>query len=155
MTCRVRLLAMAARGVSVSGFDVRAAEVEKLIESPVLHGSGSLCRLLHYLANRAIHDPGSAIREHEIASEVFGRVEAFDPRLDSTVRVNVARLRAKLIDYSTGPGAETQLSSNCQRAPIRSLFSPGAWRRNRSSQREPSWKRPRPGRTRHRVRTNS
>jgi hypothetical protein len=65
---------------------------------------------MRYLANRAIHNPGAAIREHEIAAEVFGRSAAFDPRIDSTVRVNMARLRAKLIDYYNGPGAEDRIT---------------------------------------------
>ena len=101
---------MTARGVaSAPGLDPRAAEVEKVIDSPGLHASESLCRLMRYLANRAIHDPGSAIREHEIAADVFGRSTAFDPRIDSTVRVNITRLRAKLIEYYSGPGAESRI----------------------------------------------
>src|ERR1035438_6437937 len=115
---------MAARGVTVSGFDLRAAEVEKVIESPVLHGSCSLCRLLQYLANRAIHDPSTAIREQEIASAVFGRSEAFDPRLDSTVRVNVARLRAKLIDYYSGPGAGDPITIELPKGSYTLAFHP-------------------------------
>ncbi len=101
---------MAAIGVGASVLDVRAAEVERVVESPVLQGSESLCRLMRYLANRAILNPGAAIREHEIAAEVFGRSAAFDPRIDSTVRVNMARLRAKLIDYYNGPGAEDRIT---------------------------------------------
>jgi hypothetical protein len=115
---------MTARGVSVPGFDLQVAEVEKIIESSVLHGSGSLCRLLQYLANRAIHGPGAAIREHEIASEVFGRSEAFDPRLDSTVRVNVARLRAKLIDYYSGPGADDPIIIELPKGSYTLAFHP-------------------------------
>lgn len=79
--------------------------MERIVESSALHGSESLCRLLRYLSNRSLHDPGTTIREHEIAVEVFGR-STFDPRIDSTVRVNVTRLRAKLIDYYNGAGAE-------------------------------------------------
>ena len=101
---------MTAMGVGASVLDVRTAEVERVLESSVLQGSESLCRLMRYLANRAIHNPGSAIREHEIAAEVFGRSAAFDPRIDSTVRVNMARLRAKLIDYNNGPGAEDRIA---------------------------------------------
>ena len=101
---------MVATGVVSSVLDVRAAEVERVLESSVLQGSESLCRLMRYLANRTIHSPGSAIREHEIAAEVFGRSAAFDPRIDSTVRVNMARLRAKLIDYYHGPGAEDRIA---------------------------------------------
>ena len=96
---------MTARGGTASVSDSRSAEVERIVESSALHGSESLCRLLRYLANRSLHDPGTTIREHEIAVEVFGR-SAFDPRIDSTVRVNVTRLRAKLFDYYNGSGAE-------------------------------------------------
>ena len=101
---------MAAIGMGASGLDVRTAEVERVIESSALQGSESLCRLMRYLANRAIRAPGSAIREHEIAAQVFGRSAAFDPRIDSTVRVNVSRLRAKLIDFFNGPGADDQIA---------------------------------------------
>ena len=96
---------MAARGGTASVPDFRSAEVERIIESSALHGSESLCRLLRYLANRTMHEPGTTIREHEIAAEVFGR-SSFDPRIDSTVRVNVTRLRAKLAEYYNGLGAD-------------------------------------------------
>src|ERR1039457_5930711 len=115
---------MAAIGVGASVLDVRTAEVERVIESPALQGSESLCRLMRYLANRAIHAPGSAIREHEIAAEVFGRSAAFDPRIDSTVRVNMARLRAKLIDYYHGPGAEDRIAIELPKGAYTLVFQP-------------------------------
>src|SRR6516225_542188 len=39
------------------------------------------------------------ISEYAIATEALGRSADFDPKLDSTVRVQVARLRAKLKDF--------------------------------------------------------
>jgi hypothetical protein len=96
---------MATRGGTAFVSDDRIAEVDRIVESSLLHGSESLCRLLRYLANRTLHEPGTTIREHEIAADVFGR-SSFDPRIDSTVRVNVTRLRAKLVEYYNGPGAE-------------------------------------------------
>jgi hypothetical protein len=39
------------------------------------------------------------ISEYAIATEALGRSPDFDPKLDSTVRVQVARLRAKLKDF--------------------------------------------------------
>jgi len=39
------------------------------------------------------------ISEYAIATEALGRSPEFDPKLDSTVRVQVARLRAKLKDF--------------------------------------------------------
>jgi hypothetical protein len=115
---------MLATGVGTASLDPRTAEVESVIESPALQGSESLCRLMRYLANRTIQDPGSAIREHEIAAEVFGRSEAFDPRIDSTVRVNVARLRAKLIDYYNGPGATDRIAIELPKGAYTLVFHP-------------------------------
>jgi hypothetical protein len=115
---------MVATGVGASVLDVRVAEVERVVESSVLQGSESLCRLMRYLANRTIQNPGSAIREHEIAAEVFGRSAAFDPRIDSTVRVNMARLRAKLIDYYHGPGAEDRIAIELPKGSYALVFHP-------------------------------
>jgi nitrate reductase NapE component len=49
------------------------------------------------------------VREHEIATDVFGRPPHFEPGLDSTVRVQTARLRAKLAHYYTHEGAADSL----------------------------------------------
>src|SRR5215471_9916375 len=51
------------------------------------------------------------ISEYAIATEALGRSQDFDPKLDSTVRVQVARLRSKLKDfYETGDGFPLRLS---------------------------------------------
>jgi hypothetical protein len=112
---------MAARGVPAAALDARSAEVESICRSSALHGSESLCRLLRYLSNRAIQEPGAAVREHEIAAEVFGRSD-FDPRIDSTVRVNVARLRAKLIEFYSGPGAEHSIIAELPKGSYSVVF---------------------------------
>jgi hypothetical protein len=84
----------------------RLAQIEKLAGSPVLHGSESLCKLLRYLAKHALDHPGTPIKEYQIATEVFGRSADFDPQLDSMVRVQAGRLRAKLGEYYGANGAE-------------------------------------------------
>lgn len=81
-------------------------QIDKLVSSPALHGSESLCKLLRYLAKHALDHPGSPIKEYQIATEVFGRSEDFDPQLDSMVRVQAGRLRAKLSEYYNSNGAE-------------------------------------------------
>ncbi len=82
------------------------AQVDRLIQSHVLHGSESLCRLLRYLAEHAIDHPGSSLKEYQIATEVFGRSPNFDPQSDSTIRVQAGRLRLKIAEYYTSEGAE-------------------------------------------------
>jgi hypothetical protein len=81
-------------------------QIDKLVSSPVLHGSESLCKLLRYLAKHALDHPGSPIKEYQIATEVFGRSEDFDPQLDSMVRVQAGRLRGKLSEYYSSNGIE-------------------------------------------------
>ena len=82
------------------------AQIERLVSSSVLHGSESLCKLLRYLAKHVLDHPGSPIKEYQIATEVFARSADFDPQLDSMVRVQAGRLRAKLAEYYSVHGVE-------------------------------------------------
>lgn len=82
------------------------AVVEKLIRSKALHGSESLCKLLRYLAQLSLEHPDAPIKEYQIATELFGRQSDFNPQLDSVVRVQAGRLRAKLAEYYASDGAE-------------------------------------------------
>jgi len=80
--------------------------VERLCSSDLLHGSESLCKLLRYLAEQSLDHPGAAVKEYQIATEVFKRPPNFDPRMDSTVRVQTGRLRSKLAEYYARAGAD-------------------------------------------------
>src|ERR1700688_3995154 len=81
-------------------------QIDKLVNSHVLHGSESLCKLLRYLAKHVLDHPGTPIKEYQIATEVFGRSTDFDPQLDSMVRVQAGRLRVKLAEYYGSDGAQ-------------------------------------------------
>jgi hypothetical protein len=81
-------------------------QIDKLAASHALHGSESLCKLLRYLAEHALHHPGVPVKEYQIATEVFGRPAGFDPQVDSTIRVQAGRLRLKLAEYYSTEGAE-------------------------------------------------
>lgn len=84
-------------------------QIEKLVNSQTLHGSESLCKLLHFLAQQALDHPGAPVKEHQIATEVFGRPSDFDPQLDSLVRVQAGRLRSKLAAYYESEGWEDHI----------------------------------------------
>jgi hypothetical protein len=81
-------------------------QLERIAHSPVLHGSESLCRLLHYLGEHALNRPGEHLKEYQIATEIFGRPADFNPQSDSTVRVQVGRLRSKLAEYYGANGVD-------------------------------------------------
>jgi hypothetical protein len=95
---------MGALGVNYLDRVSKLGQIEKLTSSSVLHGSESLCNLLRFLTKRSLDHPGSTAKEYQIATEVFGRARDFDPRLDSTVRVQTGRLRSKLAEYYAGDG---------------------------------------------------
>ena len=96
-------------GATTTERDALHAQMEKLNRSSILHGSESLCKLLKYLGEHSLDSPGTALKEYQIATEVFGRPADFDPRLDSTVRVQTGRLRSKLAEYYSGEGVADPL----------------------------------------------
>ena len=80
-------------------------QVDRVVKSHSLRSSESLCRLLQYLAKQALHNPEAPLKEYQIATEVYGRPADFDPQSDSTIRVQVGRLRLKLAEYYAGEGS--------------------------------------------------
>jgi hypothetical protein len=79
-------------------------QIEKITHSHTLRKAESLCKLLRYLADHALTQPNVSLKEYQIAVEVFGRPENFDPQVDSAIRVQAGRLRLKLLDYYSHEG---------------------------------------------------
>jgi len=77
-------------------------ELHGILESRVFEKSPALRRLLLYLWDHRSEE----ISEYAIATEALERRADFDPRSDSAVRVQVARLRQKLKEYYDDEGKE-------------------------------------------------
>lgn len=118
-------------------------QIEKIVASHTLHGSESLCKLLNYLTEQALDHPGTSPKEYQIATEVFGRPSDFDPHLDSTVRVQVGRLRTKLAEYYASEGVDDQILVDFPRGTYALTFHErphGAGRAHGAAWQEPpSW----------------
>src|SRR5579864_1613734 len=95
---------MGVTGPTVVEREQYSAAVDRIAKSQVLHGSESLRKLLRYLAEHSLQNPGVPIKEYQIATEVFGRPADFDPHSDSAIRVQAGRLRVKLADYYATEG---------------------------------------------------
>ncbi|MFZ0561028.1 MAG: hypothetical protein WAM43_05425 [Terriglobales bacterium] len=80
-------------------------QIDKITHSHTLRKAESLCKLLRYLADHALTQPDTPLKEYQIATEVFGRPDNFDPQADSAIRVQAGRLRLKLLDYYSHEGA--------------------------------------------------
>jgi len=79
-------------------------QLDRLVRSPLLQGSEALCKLVQYLAHHTLNSPADHLKEYQIGTEVLGRPADFDPQIDSSVRMQVGRLRTKLIEYYNSAG---------------------------------------------------
>jgi len=76
------------------------SELERLLASDFLRRSPSHLRLLRYLVERRLANDNGALREMAIGVEVFQRnPSTYDPKNDPIVRVNVSRLRERLVKH--------------------------------------------------------
>jgi len=98
-------------------------QMHRLAASPGLLHAESLCQLLRYLVDHALDKPHEHIKEYQIAVDVFNRAESFDPRLDSTIRVQTSRLRNKLAEYYATLGSSDPVVIEIPRGSYAPLFN--------------------------------
>src|SRR6185503_19091425 len=87
---------------------IRAA-LQRIVSSPQLESSPSLCRFLRYVVEETLAGRGGLIKEYSLGAEVFTRGDDFDPRIDPIVRVQARNLRARMVRYYEGPGATDEV----------------------------------------------
>jgi serine/threonine-protein kinase len=79
-------------------------ELERILSSSHFARSEGLSKLLRFLVERQIEGRSSELKESLIGVDVYGRKPDYDPKLDSTVRSEIARLRTKLATYYANEG---------------------------------------------------
>jgi TolB-like protein len=80
-----------------------------ILTSEIFVRSERLSRFLRFVVGKALEGRGDEISEYSIGVEVYDRPTAFDPRIDSTVRVEAGRLRAKLREYYEAEGRDSAI----------------------------------------------
>ena len=80
-------------------------ELERILKSPPLDNSPSLCRFLRYVVEETLAGRSGSLKEYSLGVVVFERGEEFDPRLDPIVRVQARNLRVRLAQYYGAAGA--------------------------------------------------
>jgi serine/threonine-protein kinase len=80
-----------------------------ILTSEIFVRSERLSRFLRFVVGKALEGRGDEISEYSIGVEVYDRPTAFDPRIDSTVRVEAGRLRAKLREYYEAEGTDSPI----------------------------------------------
>ena len=88
-----------------TGDDVRR-QLDRLLASSGFANAGRMSRFLRFVVEQSLAGEGERLKEYVIGVEVFDRDANYDPRVDSIVRVEAARLRTKLTEYYAGEGRE-------------------------------------------------
>jgi hypothetical protein len=118
--------------------------VGRILKSECFRNSPSSRRLLQYLADHASADDAGQLKEYTIGVDAFGKPVGYDPRQDSTVRIQIGRLRKKLFEYYQGEGRDDpmvvalpkgRLTLTCESRPA-SLEAPAETEEALESQEE-------------------
>src|ERR1051326_4010325 len=81
-------------------------ELEKILASEAFTRSERLRSFLKFTVERSASGRQDQLKEYVIGLEVYRKGASFDPRSDSTVRVEASRLRNKLREYYADEGRE-------------------------------------------------
>lgn len=74
-------------------------QLDKILTSKAFARSPRISRFLTFVVEQTLEGQESKLKEYLLGVEVFGRLDSFDPRIDSIVRVEARRLRYKLDRY--------------------------------------------------------
>src|SRR5712692_8969862 len=81
------------------------SQLEKILSSPGFARNDRLSRFLRFVVEQQLEGKAVELKESLVGIEVFGRRPGYDPRQDSVVRTEAARLRARLLEYYASESA--------------------------------------------------
>ena len=91
------------------GSETLQNSVDRVLQSGTFRNSPSSRRLLKYLADHSLAGDAEQLKEYTIGVDAFAKPEGYDPRADSTVRIQIGRLRQKLSEYYRDEGKDDPL----------------------------------------------
>jgi hypothetical protein len=80
------------------------SHLQEVLASKAFLAAPRLCKFLNFIIEKSLAGQAADIKEYVIALEVYERSSAYDPQVDSTVRVEASRLRRKLKAYYSNEG---------------------------------------------------
>jgi hypothetical protein len=80
------------------------AQLERVLASKTFSRSPRISRFLTFVVEQTLAGQEDKLKEYLLGVEVFNRMDSFDPRIDSIVRVEARRLRYKLERYYEAEG---------------------------------------------------
>src|SRR5258708_8189811 len=93
----------------VRGTDEIQSCVDRILQGGTFRNAPSSRRLLKYLVDHSLSGDADQLKEYTIGVDAFHKAGDYDPRLDSTVRIQIGRLRQKLAEYYREEGKDDEL----------------------------------------------
>src|SRR5260370_40648224 len=91
------------------GTDEIQSCVDRILQGGTFRNAPSSRRLLKYLVDHSRAGDAEQLKEYTIGVDAFHKPDDYDPRLDSTVRIQIGRLRQKLAEYYREEGKDDEL----------------------------------------------
>jgi TolB-like protein len=79
-------------------------QLDRILAGRGFVGNERLSKFLRFVVEQQLLGKADELKESLVGIEVFGRAPGFDPRQDSVVRTEAARLRVRLSQYYAGEG---------------------------------------------------
>jgi len=98
-------------------------QVKRVVQSDLLRFSELQRRLLLYLADKSLSGEADQLKEYTIAVDALGKPESYDPRRDSTVRLQSSKLRQKLGEYYRTVGQTDPVVVDFPKGHFKLIFS--------------------------------
>lgn len=96
----------------------------RLLESETFRNAESLRKLLQYLAEASLAGRARYLKEYTVGIEALGKRPDYDPRADSSVRVQVGKLRQKVDEYYQKEGGADPVLIECPKGHFELKFVP-------------------------------
>ncbi len=104
--------------------DQAREQIQRIFESELFRSSGVQRRLFKYLAEKGLAGEADQLKEYAVGVDALGKPESYDPRHDSTVRIQSSRLRQKIIEYYQTSGQADPVRIDFPRGHFKLLFTP-------------------------------
>ncbi|MBU3664767.1 MAG: hypothetical protein FGM15_02645 [Chthoniobacterales bacterium] len=100
------------------------AELDRIVGSPDFRASPRNRRFLEFVVLRTLTQPDSRISAYDVATQVFGRPDTFNPVKDPIVRIEAGKLRRDLETFYLKAGSRGRLRIEMPKGGYRAGFLP-------------------------------
>ena len=97
-------------------------ELGRMLQSKTFSRASRLRKFLEYIVQEELAGNGGQLKEYQIGVAVFERGAGFDPCIDTIVRVEAIKLRARLNAYFEDEGATEPVRISIPKGSYRPVF---------------------------------